>query len=222
MPVEIDIARRLATIADATLEIVATEGIDGVTIRAVARRVGGSTTLVTNYLPTREALLRNAVEHAIASWGEEIGQVVEGAAERERLSAVARWACSTQGNDQVLRRLFMEILGRGGPESEALRVLREDARQSRDLLAEAARGARAADAEFAADVLHLVLRGFYLSSLEDPERWSGERMSPLIERLVPLLAAAPPASAPPGPSCPPGATAETAAAPGSSGRRPGR
>ncbi|GGS71788.1 hypothetical protein GCM10010156_33430 [Planobispora rosea] len=191
MPVEIDIAQRLAAIADATLEIVAAEGIDGVTIRAVARRVGGSTTLVTNYLPTREALLRNAVEHALASWGAEVGQVAEEAAEGERLSTVARWACSTEGDDQVLRRLFMEILGRAGPESEAARVLREDARQGRDLLADAARDAGAADAAFTADVLHLVLRGFYLSSLEDPERWTGERVTPLVERLVRLLITAP-------------------------------
>ncbi|MBG0832688.1 TetR/AcrR family transcriptional regulator [Planomonospora sp. ID67723] len=191
MPVEIDVTQRLATIADATLEIVAADGIDGVTIRAVARRVGGSTTLVTNYLPTREALLRNAIEHAIASWGAEIGQVVEGAADRERLSTVARWACSTGGNDQVLRRLFMEILGRGGPESEALQVLRDDSRQSRDLLADAARDAGAADAAFTADILHLVLRGFYLSSLEDPERWTSERATPIVERLVRLLTAAP-------------------------------
>ncbi|GIH81108.1 TetR/AcrR family transcriptional regulator [Planobispora longispora] len=189
MPVEIDITQRLAAIADATLEIVATEGIDGVTIRAVARRMGGSTTLVTNYLPTREALLRNAIEHALASWDAEVGQVAGEATAGERLSDVVRWACSTEGNDQVLRRLFMEVLGRVGPESEASQVLREDSRQNRDLLADAARDAGAADAAFVADVLHLMLRGFYLSSLEDPERWTSERVAPLIERLVRLLTA---------------------------------
>jgi AcrR family transcriptional regulator len=187
MPVEIDIAQRLATIAEATLDIVATNGIDGVSIRAVAKRIGGSTTLVTNYLPTREALLRNAVEHAIQSWGTEIGQVVDQAADRERLVVVARWACSTTGNDQVLRRLFMEIVGRAGPESEALRVLKEDSRQSHDLLVGAAADAGAGYPAFTADIVHLVLRGFYISSLEDPERWNSDRVSPLVERLVRLL-----------------------------------
>ncbi|MEU6408136.1 TetR/AcrR family transcriptional regulator [Microbispora sp. NPDC046933] len=191
MPVEIDVALRLANIADATLEIVAAEGTDGVTIRAVARRIGGSTTLVTNYLPTREALLRNAIEHAMQSWETELGEAVGGATGRERLSAIARWACSTTGNDQVLRRLFMEILGRGGPGSEALQIVREDARQSRDLLMDAAQEAGAADAAFTADILHLVLRGFYLSSLEDPECWNSERMTPLVERLVRFLSALP-------------------------------
>ncbi|WP_043628952.1 TetR/AcrR family transcriptional regulator [Nonomuraea candida] len=192
MPVEIDLSQRLATIAQATLDIVAADGIDGVSIRAVAKRIGGSTTLVTNYLPTREALLRNAVEHAIHSWDAEAGQAVGRSPGRERLAVIARWACSTTGNDQVLRRLFMEILGRAGPESEALTVLRKDARQGRDLLADAARDAGAADAAFTADIVHLVLRGFYVSSLEDPERWNSDSVTPLIDRLVSLLIGSPP------------------------------
>ncbi|NUO96439.1 MAG: TetR/AcrR family transcriptional regulator [Nonomuraea sp.] len=187
MPVEIDIAQRLATIAHATLDIVATEGIDGVSIRAVAKRIGGSTTLVTNYLPTREALLRNAVEHAIQSWAGESGEAAEGAAARDRLAVIARWACTTTGDDQVLRRLFMEIVGRAGPGSEALEVLKEDSRQSRDLLIGAAADAGAGDPAFTADILHLVLRGFYLSSLEDPERWTSERVTALVDRLVRTL-----------------------------------
>ncbi|MFB4320505.1 TetR/AcrR family transcriptional regulator [Actinomadura sp. 21ATH] len=187
MPIEVDITQRLATIADATLDIVATSGIDGVSIRAVAKRIGGSTTLVTNYLPTREALLRNAVEHAIETWGEEMEQVADALPEKERLAATARWACTTTGNDEVLRRLFMEILGRSGRESEALQVLTTDARRGRTQLADAAALAGAADAEFAADIMHLVLRGFYVSSLEDPERWNSESVTPLIDRLVRLL-----------------------------------
>jgi AcrR family transcriptional regulator len=187
MPVEIDVTQRLATIADATLEIVASSGIDGVSIRAVAKRIGGSTTLVTNYLPTREALLRNAVEHAIRSWDQEVEGVATGATDRERLALVAQWACTTSGNDEVLRRLFMEILGRSGPGSEALGVLREDSRRSRELLVQVAGEAGAPDPAFVADVLHLVLRGFYISSTEDPESWTSERMSPLIDRLVRIL-----------------------------------
>ncbi|GAA3228241.1 hypothetical protein GCM10010468_57470 [Actinocorallia longicatena] len=186
---EIDVTQRLATIAEATLEIVATGGLDGVSIRSVAKRIGGSTTLVTNYLPTREALLRNAIEHAFQSWGGEIDQVVAGEEAADRLGAVARWSVTTTGDDQVLRRLFMEILGRSGPDSEALGVLREDSRRSLDLLGEAARDAGAGDAAFTADVLHLVLRGFYVSSLEDPERWEDGRMPGLVDRLVSLLTA---------------------------------
>ncbi|MBD2893329.1 hypothetical protein amrb99_22500 [Actinomadura sp. RB99] len=191
MPVEIDIDQRLATIADATLDIVAADGLDGVSIRAVAKRIGGSTTLVTNYLPTREALLRNAIEHAMRDWDAELDQALEGTPAPGRLAVLARWACSTTGNDEVLRRLFLEILGRSGRGSEALQLIRDDARQNLDGLVDAARDAGAADAAFAADVLHLVFRGFYVSSLEAPERWNSERMAPLVDRLVRMLTTGP-------------------------------
>ena len=35
--------------------------------------------------------------------------------------------------------------------------------------------------------LHLVLRGYYLASVEDPERWTSERVSPIVKELVALL-----------------------------------
>lgn len=190
MPMEIDLTQRLATIAEATLDLVATGGIDAVSIRAVAKRVGGSTTLVTNYLPTREDLLRNAVEHAFRAWDEETERFAEGVPDSERLAVMARWACSTTGDDAVLRRLFMEILGRSEPGSDAVRMLREDARRAHAQLAEAAEAAGAADAAFTADILHLVLRGFYLSSMEDPQVWNSGSVLPLIDRLVRVLNAA--------------------------------
>ncbi|MDX6741370.1 TetR/AcrR family transcriptional regulator [Actinocorallia sp. A-T 12471] len=191
MPMEIDLTQRLATIAEATLDLVATGGIDAVSIRAVAKRIGGSTTLVTNYLPTREDLLRNAVEHALTAWDAETEGVVAGASEQERLAVMVRWACSTTGDDAVLRRLFMEILGRSEPDSDAVALLRQDARQAHDGLAAAAEAAGASDAAFTADILHLVLRGFYLSSLEDPQGWPTERIGPLVDRLVNVLLTAP-------------------------------
>ncbi|MCD0449749.1 hypothetical protein LO762_11185 [Actinocorallia sp. API 0066] len=191
MPVEIDVAQRLQTIADATLRIVAEDGVDGVTIRAVAQRVGGSTTLVTNYLPTRAALLGNALEHAVRNWGAEMEEALDGVPPHERLAVSTRWACSTGGDDVVLRRLLMEMLGREEPGSAALAVVRADARSGQETIAAAAADANAPDPAFVADVLHLVLRGFYLSSLEDPERWHEGRVVPVIDRLVGLLAAAP-------------------------------
>lgn len=81
----------------------AADGLDGVSIRAVAKRIGGSTTLVTNYLPTREALLRNAIEHTMRDWDADLDQALEGTPAPGRLAVLARWACSTTGNDEVRR-----------------------------------------------------------------------------------------------------------------------
>ncbi|MBP2328103.1 hypothetical protein JOF56_008488 [Kibdelosporangium banguiense] len=37
-------------------------------------------------------------------------------------------------------------------------------------------------------MMHLVLRGFYVASLEDPELWNSASVTPIVERLVGLLA----------------------------------
>ncbi|MBP2329204.1 AcrR family transcriptional regulator [Kibdelosporangium banguiense] len=187
MPIDVDLDQRLAKIAEATLQIVEAEGIDGVTIRAVAKLLGGSTTLVTNYLPTRSALLRNAMEHALRDWSSDLDRVLEDTTGSPRLLGLARWACTTTDDDPVLRKLFMELIGRGGPDGDMVDVLREDGRQQRDLFRDAAQDVQANDPDFLADVMHLVLRGFYVASLEDPELWNSATVTPIVERLVDLL-----------------------------------
>ena len=48
MPREVDADQRLADIAAATLHVARDTGAQSVTIRSVARQLGGSTTLVTS------------------------------------------------------------------------------------------------------------------------------------------------------------------------------
>lgn len=71
MPAEIDRAERLDDIARAVLEIAREHGGQAVTVRAVAARLGGSTTLVTKYLPSRPALLANALRYVRENWAAE-------------------------------------------------------------------------------------------------------------------------------------------------------
>ncbi|HJG47134.1 TetR family transcriptional regulator, partial [Corynebacterium variabile] len=63
MPREVDTSARLQRIADATLAVAREQGTRAVTLRAVAKELGGSTTLVTNYLKTRADLILNALDH---------------------------------------------------------------------------------------------------------------------------------------------------------------
>ncbi|MFI6603877.1 hypothetical protein ACIBHX_47245 [Nonomuraea sp. NPDC050536] len=45
------------------------------------------------------------------------------------------------------------------------------------------------DADFTADVLYLLLRGFYFASSEDPELWTDERVGAAISRITDLFIA---------------------------------
>jgi AcrR family transcriptional regulator len=200
VPIDVQVDERLAAIADATLRVAQQRGADGITIRAVAAAMGGSTTLVTNYLPSRAALIKNAIDHVLARWSEDEAAALDGVAPAEQLEALARWSCTTTGDDEVMRHLLIEMLAKARGPSDVSAAMLRDAREHREHLRAAAGAASAPDPDLAADVLHLVLRGYYLASVEDPEQWTSDRVTPIVQRLVALLradaAAAAPARAP--------------------------
>ncbi|WP_433360523.1 hypothetical protein [Streptosporangium sp. CA-115845] len=45
------------------------------------------------------------------------------------------------------------------------------------------------DTGFAADVLYLLLRGFYIADTEDPGLWTDERVGAAVSRLTDLFVA---------------------------------
>jgi AcrR family transcriptional regulator len=191
VPIDVNTHERLRAIAIATLEVAEARGADGVTMRAVAETMGGSTTLVTNYIPNRAGLLMNAVAHAFEQWEDELERVHGESSPQERLEAVATWSCSTTGNDTLIRRLLIEMLARSTKDSVLQETVRDEARGHREQLREAAAESDVPDPEFAADVLHLALRGYYLSNLEDPEAWTSERVVPVVKHLVQVLSGSP-------------------------------
>ncbi|MEV3861562.1 TetR/AcrR family transcriptional regulator [Streptomyces sp. NPDC050095] len=188
MPIEVDEARRLDEIADATIQVARERGVRSVTIRAVAQRLGGSTAMVTNYVPSRAALMINAMRRAEAGWDREMAEELAGVEGEERLRGAVRWMCTTQQNDEVLRRLMMEIASAGpgaGAEVEAL--LRETSRRSHEELGALAAEGGLSGGELVGDMLHLLMRGYWLATLEDPERWTAERGERAILAVVDLL-----------------------------------
>jgi AcrR family transcriptional regulator len=187
MPIDVQVDERLAAIAEATLRVADARGADGITIRAVAEQMGGSTTLVTNYIKSRAALINNAIDHVLARWRDDEASALDGVAPEDRLEALALWSCSTTGDDDLLRHLFIEMLAKSRGPSDVSEALRHDAEEHRTHLRDAATLASTPDPDLTADILHLVLRGYYLASVEDPERWTAERVSPIVSRLVALL-----------------------------------
>jgi AcrR family transcriptional regulator len=191
VPIDVNTQERLRAIAEATLEVAEARGADGVTMRAVAEKMGGSTTLVTNYIPNRAGLLTNAVAYAFEQWQEELNGVYAASTPDQRLAAVATWSCSTTGNDTLIRRLLIEMLARSTKDSALQESVRKEAHEHREELQAAAAESDVPDPVFAADVLHLVLRGYYLSNLEEPDAWTTERVVPVVQHLVRVLSASP-------------------------------
>ena len=70
MPRFVDHDVRKRDIVRATLEVLAESGTGGLSFRAVAARLGGSTTLVTHYFPNQDALLAEVASASLVLWGE--------------------------------------------------------------------------------------------------------------------------------------------------------
>ena len=187
MPIIVDEEARRALIAEATLRLAQREGVGAVTIRAVARELGRSTVFVTNYLGTRTELLLNVLSFVRTQWDRALdGLAGDG---RPNLWELVRWSATEDEFDRTVRHLWLEVLSRPTAEPELFRTLREDARRQHDDLAAASRVAVPSGA--LADLVYLALRGYYVSSIEDAERWTPERVQAALGHLLELAGALP-------------------------------
>lgn len=197
MPIEVDEAQRLDEIAAATIQVARERGVRAVTIRAVAQQLGGSTAMITNYIPSRAGLMVNALRHAETEWNREVEEELDGLDGPGRLTALTRWMCTTGGDDLVMRRLLMETLAAGPAAGREIEQARADTARSHvaslhDVVTEAEPGFPPE----AADILHLLFRGFWLAALEDPQGWPAERGTRAALATLDLLRARATATAP--------------------------
>jgi len=190
MPIIVDEGARRALIAGATLRLAQREGVGAVTIRAVARELGRSTVFVTNYLGTRTELLLNVLSFVRAEWDLALdGLAGTDGDRRPSLWELVRWSATEDEFDRTVRHLWLEVLSRPTAEPELFRTLREDARRQHDDLAAAAAAGAAAPSGALADLAYLVLRGYYVSSIEDGARWTPERVQTALRQLLELAGA---------------------------------
>ncbi len=127
---------------------------------------------------------------ALDTWQADVDQALVGVADAERLRVIMDWSCGTEPEDEILRRLLIELIGRSEFDPELSGMLHRDSAEELDELREAAGQAGAPAPAFAAEVLFLFLRGFYLASLESPDRWTSERVRPVAARLAEMLSSA--------------------------------
>jgi AcrR family transcriptional regulator len=187
MPREVDSTQRLTDIAEATIAVARASGAHAVTIRSVARELGGSTTLVTNYLPSRAALVLNALDRGRDRWEAERSGELTATPPRDRLHALIDRALNSTGDDTVLRTLILEIVAHAGFEPEMAAALRRESTRFLELLETTAREAGYANPASVAEQTYLLFRGAYIASAEDPEFWTEQHLRRVILGAVDAL-----------------------------------
>ena len=186
MPIQVDVDRRRRDIAEATFRVAADLGLPGVTIRSVAGELGASTTVITNYLPTRAALLVNAVDHLGEEWIRELEKIrSDGGPDVVGRALVA--SVDWDASEQLRCQFWVDLLTAPGRGPEVDERLRDTARRVRAVFADLAADKGHPDPESAADTLFLFAQGVFVSIVEDPGEWSARRSVKAGQTLVAAL-----------------------------------
>ncbi|MDL9946237.1 TetR family transcriptional regulator [Gordonia sp. ABSL11-1] len=186
MPRQIDHDARRATIDAAVITIAAESGFAAVTIRAVAQRIGSSTSAVTHYVSSREELLGNAVRREVDARLDEADAAIGERTGNPALRALVEWAMF--GAAESGRRFWLAAV-LGAEHQPVLRAELErftvwwDARV-RALLTQAG----VEDPQAASDVLNVVIDGLVVSSFYGGSPWVDQRREGLLDTVWRALA----------------------------------
>ncbi|UVS80052.1 TetR/AcrR family transcriptional regulator [Actinokineospora sp. UTMC 2448] len=182
MPKQVDPAARRAAIGDAVVDIAAEHGFAAVTIRAVARRAGASTSVVTHYVAGRDDLLRQAVRREVDARREHAERVLAGRTGADGLRTLADWAVHAPG--ERAQRFWLALV-MAAPAEPVLRAELDrfttwwDARV-RALVAEAG----LADPGLAADLLDVAVDGLITARFEGTAAWSARRSRRVLAAVL--------------------------------------
>jgi len=189
VPVKVEPEERQADISRAVVDLASARGFDAVTIRAVARELGSSTTAITHYLPTRAELLRLAVRDELLRF--EQGRLLA-IGDRTGFDALRRVVAYTVFDSPSRpRRFWMQVVigAQRDPilQSELTRFNEEWDTTIRSLLTEEGIADEAIDA--IADQLDTVISGSVMLAFETESRTLAARRRGL-EALVEMILAA--------------------------------
>jgi AcrR family transcriptional regulator len=184
MPIQVDVERRRADVAEATLRVAAREGLGGVTVRAVAGELGTSTTAITNYLPTRVELLANAIDHLSRVWLAELESVLAERSGEDALREMMRTAVTWDHEELIRCQFWVAMLGSPQWGSDVDRRMTETDAMVRGLFEKTAAECGVRNPAAVADTLFLFSEGVFAAIVEVPSEWPVARLHEAADRLV--------------------------------------
>jgi AcrR family transcriptional regulator len=171
------------------IEALAEGGFPTFTLRSLAKRMGGSSTLITHYFPNRDALIGALLESVLSEADKKRGELLQIGEPHERLHAVLEYFLPDDPETLALERVRVALVAHRDAEPALRKFF--------DKLEPGMRGVmRAALEEFVdaeelngmVDVLRAWTSGIALSAVEHPEIWTPERQRAALERFVSSLA----------------------------------
>ncbi|MFW6066985.1 MAG: TetR/AcrR family transcriptional regulator [Myxococcota bacterium] len=187
MPKQVDHDARRAEIGVAALRILAEQGPGALTIRSLADALGGSTTLITHYFPSRQKLVEGLAAYLLEHWQREAAELRRQGGGTADLRALLVWMLPLSEWARLCERARLSLQAASG----------EDRKLGRGLLRTIDRWMRAelntaltphvpdeAVRERLVDVLRAAVAGVVLTSAEHPDEWPAERQLAVVDELL--------------------------------------
>jgi TetR/AcrR family transcriptional repressor of bet genes len=195
MPKLVDHQERREEIADAVCTVVAREGLEGATVREIARTAGCSTGVLAHYVPDKPALLGLALTTAGDRTAERMRRHQRKEPALEALRAVAREALPLDDKGREEWQVWLAFWGRAIADPELATLQRERYEGWRETVEELIdRGRRDGslreDLDPAVEACLLVaeLDGLGIQAIFEPDRFPPRRLRQLLDRLLSRIA----------------------------------
>lgn len=185
MPRQVDRDERRKEICAAAIKLLAERGPAGLTLRELAREMGGSITLVTHFYPNRSALLDGIIDQSIADYDSDLARLETDLAPADRLRVLLEWMLPLEetGRREEVARIM--LLGGKGSDLPVQRFFDAMESKMRSLLRDhLAPLIPAEHVEPTAEALRVFTNGIVLSVAEHPEDWPASRQLTLLDRVL--------------------------------------
>lgn len=192
MPKIVDHDQRRRELAEAAWKVITEAGIDGATTREIARESGYSTGVLAHYFERKDDILLEALRISHARINKRLGDLLE---PRQGLEALRTFCYDTvPSGEQQIRETILEMSfwGRALVNTELREVQRTESAHwravLRDLIVSAQqRGELAAgDPEIITELLAGLIDGLSVHALLYPDRFTGRRLTELIDAQLAL------------------------------------
>jgi len=188
VPRPVDHDERRRQIARAALKLLSSKGPEGLSMRAVARELGGSLTVVTHYYSTRRELLLDLPQQLAQDWSEDLSELeAQAATPRARLRTLLAWLLplDRDGLQEEMARFSLLVASTDADSSEALAGFDD---YVRELLRQHVTGLVPDDAvESSVELFRAFTNGIVVNAVMDPVGWAASRQEALLDLAIGLI-----------------------------------
>ncbi len=182
-------------VAEATWRVLRDQGLEGASLRTIAREAGCSTGVLVHYFEDKEDLLGFAMTLAFDRLRTRLRKAAEGLCSIEALRAMSLVALPIDAESQLQWRVWLVFLARSTRENDFARQARRSAEAIRlevEKLMERAISEGSirpeVDCAAAAERLLMGIDGLSLRARFDPRRYSKKRLRELVGEMIDELA----------------------------------